>query len=183
MASPVIKFAFCASYSHNVAVSAAPVKRVITKTLKVLMSFFAICALCGSGLANAEDARTLAMVNSTRLLTALAGAADVEAHPKGLPNMLKNIAEGKITRATTKFPVWILDSEADTVLYYQGEPSFTGKPASMLVDDAGVRFGMAAVEKARLSKASWHNLVLGGRTYNAYCGSKIPFVVCTLIIE
>jgi hypothetical protein len=128
------------------------------------------------GPALAQDAKARAIMNSTHLLSFVDGVI-----PEGLPNVMKAIATGQVQRLEPSFPVWIIDSEKGNVLYYQGQPAFTGQSANRLVDDNGVRFGQRAFDSARRSRSTWVSLTLGGQSYSAYCATKAPFVVCSLI--
>jgi hypothetical protein len=121
------------------------------------------------------------MVNSTEMLNLLNGVDDNTEHTHALDLMVENIEKGVVHRYAPKYPVWILRSDTGKLLYYQGEKAFRGQDASRLVDDNGFRFGQRAVDQGKNSRSTWVNLSLGGQSYRAYCGSKQPFVVCTLI--
>lgn len=127
--------------------------------------------------AHAEDAQTRTMLNSTQLITLLDGVI-----PSGLPNILEQIRSGKVPRIAPQSPVWILETQGSSILYYQGQPSFTGQNATRLVDDNGSRFGQKALEQALHSRSTWLSLSLGGTTYKAYCASRAPYVVCSLLV-
>ena len=159
----------------NVSCKLGTVKDVPGKIALYSLAVFTI-ASAAMAPAHAEDANARAIMNSTHLLSFLDGVI-----PEGLPNVLKALESGEISRVEPKYPVWVISSDTGNVLYYQGQTSFVGKAASRLVDDVGGRFGLQALENARASKSSWVKLTLGGETYSAYCATKAPFVVCSLI--
>jgi hypothetical protein len=121
------------------------------------------------------------MVNSTELLNLLNGVDDNTEHTHALDLMVEHIEKGEVHRYAPKYPVWILRSDTGKLLYYQGEKAFRGQDAARLVDDNGFRFGQKAADQGKNSRSTWVSLSLGGQSYRAYCGSKQPFVVCTLI--
>ncbi|WP_157639905.1 hypothetical protein [Burkholderia ubonensis] len=162
----------------NVVCKLGSVKSIATKIFTYSLGLF-ICAsfmLGAPTAANAEDANAKAIVNSTELLNFL-GAVD----PDGLPHILENIQNGQVRRVAQNYPVWIIDSDKGTLLYYQGQKSFQGQSASRLVDDTGFRFGQRALDMAKNSRSTWVKLSLAGKEYKAYCASKAPFVVCSLV--
>lgn len=160
----------------NVSCKLRTVKGALGKIVSYSMAIFAVASITLAPAAHADDVNARAIVNSTHLLAFLDGVI-----PEGLPNVLKSLENGEISRHEPTFPVWVISSETGNVLYYQGQKAFTGQAASRLVDDAGFRFGLRALENARNSKSSWVKLTLGGQQYNAYCATKAPFVVCSLI--
>lgn len=168
----------------NVCSKLTGVKRIATKigaySLKVFVNASLVLGVCVSP-AHADDANTRAMVNSSEMLNLLNGVDDNTPHNNSLDRMLDKIEAGTIHRYAPKYPVWILRSDTGKLLYYQGEKSFRGQDAARLVDDKGFRFGQRAVDQAKNSRSTWVTLSLGGQDFRAYCGSKQPFVVCTLI--
>lgn len=124
--------------------------------------------------AYAEDTNALAIYNA-HYLTNLLHSVDASR----LNYMTAQIAN-TIQRPAHNQPVWLLNSTTETIMYYQGQPSFATQPAAMLVDDRGIRFGQQALDNAKKSKSGWVTLVLGGVTYKAYCLSQHPTVVCSL---
>ncbi|GBG14571.1 integration host factor subunit beta [Novimethylophilus kurashikiensis] len=125
--------------------------------------------------AHAEDAHTRAIMNSTSLLNYLSGVL-----PEALPSVLTQINNGTIKRIAPEDPVWIINADTNQILYYQGQPTFTNKDASQLVDDIGQRFGQKAVANAKVARNTWLTIVMGGLSYGAYCANKYPFLVCSL---
>jgi hypothetical protein len=145
------------------------------------MSLYFLGLICASitfvpCFAQAQDVKARAIMNSTHLLSFVDGVI-----PEGIPNVMKAIATGQVQRVEPSYPVWIIDSDKGNLLYYQGQPEFTGQSATRLVDDNGFRFGLRAYENARESRSSWVSLTLAGQNYKAYCATKAPFVVCSLI--
>lgn len=139
----------------------------------------AICLVVGiSSTARAEDAKTRAIYNATNISERLH-----EVHPTQLPVIINSIKKNKVKRVAPEQPIWILDSTSGVILYYQGQDSFAGQSANQLVDDLGLRFGQAAVTKAKASLSSWNTLTLGGRKYLSYCHAHAPTVVCSLITD
>ena len=69
----------------------------------------------------------------------------------------------------------------ETILYYQGQPDFAGKPVAQLVDDAGFRFGQKALEDGKHTRSGWLTLTLGGKRYSAYCNERYPTITCSLV--
>lgn len=116
------------------------------------------------------------MLNSTRIATMLDGVVLDKLH-----TIIENLESGKLARVAPEYPIWIMETIDNTILYYQGQPGFRGKNASQLVDDAGLRFGVKAINAANQSRSIWMELKLGERKYKAYCRSQIPIVVCTLM--
>lgn len=132
-------------------------------------------AVCTLG-AQAETSKELAVQNATYLTTLLLAVDSAQAS-----RMLAKISEGKIGRPAPDQPVWILNSEQGAILYYQGQPGFAGQPATALLDDDGMRFGLKAIERAKAARSGWLALKLGAKRYSAYCQAKTPFVVCSLV--
>lgn len=163
---------------RNVFAKLNAVKSIVHKIPIYSLSFSlsASLALAVPGLAHAADARVLAMRNSTQLLNDLNGVV-----PEAMEFLLPKIENGKIRRIAPTFPVWIISSDTGKLMYYQGQKEFKGQAASRLVDDKGFRFGQHAVDQAHNSRSSWMTITLAGQEYPAYCGSKAPFVVCTLV--
>lgn len=162
---------------ENVSCKLSCVKRALNKISLYSMGVFAITALLlGSAPARAQDVSARAIMNSTHLLNFVDGVL-----PEFMPQILQSIGAGGITRREPSMPVWIISSDTGQIMYYQGQKEFVGEAASRLVDDAGFRFGLRAVEYARNSRSAWVRLQLGGVGYNAYCATKAPFVVCSLI--
>lgn len=162
----------------NVFGKVGSVKSIVSKiACYSLRLFVSLCILAGgTTLAQAEDANAKAIVNSTELLNFLSGV-----NPEAMPHILENIENGAVRRIAPSYPVWIIDSSTGTLLYYQGQKGFRGQAASRLVDDKGFRFGQRAVDMAKNSKSTWIKLVLASKDYKAYCASKAPFVVCSLV--
>ena len=114
-----------------------------------------------------------------------AGSITVKLHgvyPQVMRQAVQRIAEGKLPRLAPEQPIWIMESETGTILYYQGQPSFTDQPASKLIDDEGQRFGQVAIDRARESRSTWLSINLAGVYYRAYCKAQVPTVVCSLAI-
>jgi hypothetical protein len=160
----------------NVICKLGSVKAAPLKIARYSLAMFAVASITLPSAAHAQDANARAIMNSTHLLTFVDGVI-----PEGIPNVLKSLENGEIERLEPTFPVWIISSDTGNVLYYQGQKSFAGQSASRLVDDVGFRFGLSALENARKSKSSWVTLSLGGAKYSAYCATRAPFVVCSLI--
>jgi hypothetical protein len=164
--------------TRNVVHNSTSVKYLVKEITNCSLRFF-MCAgfLLGlSGAAYAEDANTKAMMNSTQLLNFISGVA-----PEALPHIVENIEANKVPRIAPSLPVWILESDTGVLLYYQGQKAYRGQKASRLVDDNGFRFGQRAWDMARKSQSAWVGLSLSGQQYRAYCASKAPFVVCSLV--
>lgn len=142
--------------------------------------FFATLGVAGllahASIAQAEDANTRAMLNSTQIATMIDGVL-----PEKIHNVIENLESGKLKRIAPEQPVWIIETIDGTILYYQGQPGFKGQSANLLVDDAGHRFGLKALESARQSRSVWVSLKLGSANYKAYCRAQEPVVVCSLI--
>lgn len=147
-----------------------------TSRLKIMLAVASMCALL-SAPAHAGDQED-AIMNATQIATMLDGV-----HPNFLHNVLRMIETGELKRIAPKHPVWILEIVDGTILYYQGQPEFKGKPANLLVDDTGNRFGMRAVNWGKDSLSRWVTLQLANQTFKAYCRTQQPFVVCSLIPE
>lgn len=168
------------SNSHvvsNVISKLRTVKGVVSKisTYSLGLFFYASLTLSSSA-AHAEDVNARAIMNSTQLLNYLDGVV-----PEAMPNLLAAIQSGHVRRIEPSFPVWIISSDTGNLLFYQGQKEFVGQSASRLVDDKGFRFGQRALDMARNSKSTWVKLELNAQVYKAYCASKAPFVVCTLV--
>ncbi len=174
----ISKQGFNLSLRGNVACKFQVVKRAARNFFKNALSASVISGLAFSlsTAAHAEDANVKAITNSTQLLNLVSGVV-----PSGLPRVLESIHTGVVKRIAPSYPVWVLESEQHSILYYQGQPTFAGQNATRLVDDKGLRFGLQALENAGKSRSTWLRLTLSGVEYRAYCASKAPFVVCTLI--
>jgi hypothetical protein len=145
-----------------------------TKLTKLLLATL----LTGSfTFAHAESVRERCMHNAERLSVTLG-----QVIPSYVPNTVSLIADGKVKRFAPEEPVWILEMDQGTILYYQGQASFAGQPAEKLVDDNGQRFGKMALDKAKKSTSSWMSLQLGGQKYPAYCVAHSPLIVCSLAV-
>lgn len=120
--------------------------------------------------------RTVNQVSN--LLNVLSGVATPV-----VPAMLAKLDAGQLPLGAPKNPVWVLDGNTGTILYYQGEPGFTGKPANRLVDEDGVRFGVRALDTLAQARPRWMRLKLGGLEYSAYCAAREPFVVCSVMAQ
>lgn len=153
------------------------VKDFVPKRRAALGVFMISCStsLLLVGPAQAEDAETRTMLNAIELMNAMNGLV-----PQGMPIMLRNLKEGRISRIAPEQPVWLLDAHNGVILYYQGQPSFSMQEASQLVDDAGQRFGQKAVDNARVSKPTWLTIKMAGQAYHAYCATRYPYVACSL---
>lgn len=154
------------------------VKQTVSKN-PLFAWIFATCALAlsvQSPVAVAEDATQLAIHNATYLTEMLHGVI-----PAQIQVMLERISNGTLRRPASDQPVWVLEIINGTILYYQGQPSFATQPAAQLVDDAGFRFGTRAIDNGKASKSAWITLQLGGGNYRAYCATRYPFVVCSLL--
>lgn len=153
---------------------------MLLKLTATFNRFFAtagvICLLAHASVAQAEDEKTKAMLNATQMATMLDGVL-----PEKMHNVIENLETGKLKRIAPNHPVWILETIDDTILYYQGQPSFKGQPANLLVDEAGIRFGLKAINAARQSRSTWLTLRLGSANYQAYCRAQEPIVACSLI--
>lgn len=161
----------------NVSCKLGCVKRAVSKISSYSLGMFVFAGLVmGSGAAHAQDSKARAIQNSTHLLNFVDGVI-----PEFTDQILHSIESGAITRLAPEMPVWILSADTGKIMFYQGQPAFAGQAASRLVDDNGFRFGLRAVENARNSRSSWVTLHLGGAQYSAYCATKAPFVVCSLI--
>ena len=125
---------------------------------------------------NISNDQTLAMLNSSTILNYLSGI-----HPSIVNLGLENIEKRLVKRNAPEFPIWILESSTSTILYYEGQPSFAGKPAGKLIDEDGQRFGVKALESSTKSRSGWQRIKLGGVVHQMFCGQKYPFAVCTLI--
>lgn len=153
---------------------------MLFKLTATLSRFLATAGVAGllmcTSAAHAEDDRTKAMRNATQIATMLDGVV-----PEKLHNVIENLETGKLKRIAPNQPIWILETVDGTILYYQGQPSFKGQPASKLVDEEGNRFGLKALEAARQSRSIWLRLKLGEGDYRAYCRAQEPIVACSLI--
>lgn len=164
--------------SASLAGNLAPVKPLYAKFGRFLIATFTGCAaMLLSVPAQAEDANTRAMLNSQQLVGLLEGVL-----PPGLPNVLQHIRTNRVQRIAPQYPVWLLEAEGSTILYYQGQPTFTGQNATRLVDDNGFRFGQRALEQALKGRSTWLMLTLGGVRYSAYCATRLPYVACSLLV-
>ncbi|WP_157643865.1 hypothetical protein [Burkholderia ubonensis] len=162
----------------NVVCKLGSVKSIVTKIASYSLGLFisASIVLGAATAAHAEDANATAIVNSTELLNFLSGVV-----PEAMTHILDNIQNGQVRRVAPNYPVWIIDSDNGTLLYYQGQKEFRGQSAGRLVDDTGFRFGQRALDMAKNSRSTWIKLQLAGKEYKAYCASKAPFVVCSLV--
>ena len=161
----------------NVICKPGSVKGTVNKISLYSLAMFACASVTlAPGAAHAQDAKARAIMNSTHLLSFVDGVI-----PEGIPAVMKAIESGQVQRLAPEYPVWIIDADKGTLLYYQGQPAFVGQAASRLVDDNGFRFGQRAFDNARNSRSSWVSLSLGGQSYSAYCATKAPFVVCSLV--
>lgn len=148
-------------------------KRLLACSGSVLL---AVGLTLSASAAQAQDKNSRAIQNAMRL------TAFLDAVPKEQQGtILEKIESGDIPRYAPEQPVWIIDTESGSLLYYQGQSTFKGQAAAQLVDDAGVRFGQKALENGRASKSGWVRIILGGSGYSAYCHSKYPTIVCSLI--
>lgn len=150
--------------------------RFVRRITQVGSIFLACSIVSFTPAANAQDKNARAIQNSTRL-TAFLDAVPAEY----VMTIVDKIASGEIERFAPEQPVWIIDTSTGSLLYYQGQPSFKGQSASLLVDDGGIRFGQKALDNGRNSRSGWVNVALGGGAYTAYCHSKYPTIVCSLI--
>lgn len=158
---------------------AADVKRFKAKS-RAFLSMFSLCLLAFaiSQPVQAETAKERAMQNASYLTTMLLGVL-----PDYRTTMVNKIANGTIKRPAEEQPIWILDSASGLIVYYQGQPSFSGQPAANLVDDNGIRFGTKALDRAKVARSGWLDIVLSKQSYVAFCQAKTPVVVCSLIVE
>lgn len=151
----------------------------LTVTLRRLFTTFGVVGvLVHASSAQAEDEKTKAMLNATQVATMLDGVV-----PEKLHNVIENLETGKLKRIAPNHPIWILETIDGTILYYQGQPSFKGQSANLLMDDAGNRFGLKALQAAKQSRSIWMSLKLGDADYKAYCRAQEPIVACSLIPE
>lgn len=162
----------------NVFCKLGSVKSIVSKIASYSLGLFisASVVLGMAAPAHAEDANAAAIVNSTQLLNFISGV-----EPAAMTYILQNIENGEVRRVAPSYPVWIIDSSTGTLMYYQGQKSFRGQSATRLVDDKGFRFGQRALDMAKNSRSTWLRIELAGKEYKAYCASKAPFVVCSLI--
>jgi hypothetical protein len=145
-----------------------------TKLTKILLSI--LLTGCFTA-AHADSVRERAMHNAERLSVTLG-----QVIPSYVQSTIAEIASGKVKRYAPEEPVWIMEMDQGTILYYQGQDGFTGQPADKLVDDNGQRFGQLALTKAKSSTSSWLTLKLGGQSYPAFCVSHDPLVICSLAV-
>ena len=161
----------------NLACKFEYVKRIVNKFPKYSGVVIASLIISGhASVARAEDAYARAIINSTELLNLVTAVV-----PVAVPNIIENIQNGAVKRIAPEYPVWILESEQGKILYYQGQKNFVGESASRLIDDNGFRFGQRALDQGQSSRSTWIRLTLSGKEYRAYCASKAPFVVCSLV--
>lgn len=158
-------------------------KFIKTAALSVIASVtFATSSFCtahAEGSArNISDAKALAMLNSNHILTLLQ-AIDPLASRDGLDKL----AKGKFSLPAPDMPIWVMEYNSGTILYYQGQPTYSGQPVAKLVDEKGVRFGTQAMERAKQSKSSWVRVTLGGKEFDMFCGQRYPFGVCTVVMQ
>lgn len=123
-----------------------------------------------------SNERTLAQLNSLHILHYL-DSLDLANVANGIPA----IENKTLVRPAPTYPVWIAEMVNDKILFYEGKPEFRGESVAKLIDDAGSRFGLAALNKAKSYKPGWQFIKLGGNTYQMYCGHRSPFLVCTVI--
>lgn len=152
-----------------------PVKKFYLKTQLIFVSCVVSAAL--STVARAEEPSATAILNANRVTELLHSVA-----PSLLHTMVAKVASGEAKRLAPSQPIWILNQIDGSILYYEGQPSFTGKAAAQLVDDNGFRFGQKALDNASKSKSGWVGLALNGQPYKAYCKAKYPTVVCSLVL-
>lgn len=138
---------------------------------------FILAAVLGSA-ALADDGRSRAIQNSQRISNSYFGV-----EPAQWPVITMFLDKKPNQRIAPEQPVWVLNTESNMILYYQGQPTFTGKSASQLVDDSGLRFGIQALENARNDLSGWLKLTLAAKKYDAYCTSRRPIVVCSLVTQ
>ena len=166
---------------ENLSSNMFKVKAASKLSQKLLAVFAMTAAIFASGYtasAHAMTARERAMHNTERISTLLHGVVLDQ-----LPEMVKNISDGKVKRFAPEEPVWILRADTGAILYYQGNADFVGQPASKLIDDNGVRFGQKALDSANNSKSTWLTLTLAGKKYPAFCSSWYPTIVCSLALS
>ncbi|WP_144267426.1 hypothetical protein [Comamonas thiooxydans] len=144
------------------------------KTLNVFSTAAAI-VLSLSAAAHAEDKNTRTMLNSSRVVSMLDGVL-----PHRINTIVDKLEAGELRRVAPEMPLVLLEQIDGTILYYQGQPTFKGKPANALVDDEGKRFGTIALQRGRISKSGWQTLTLGNAKYRMYCHNLAPFIACTL---
>ena len=140
-------------------------------TLVILASVLGSSAL-------ADDSRSRAIRNTQHIMNSYYG---VEADRWPVVTMF--LDKNQKQRVAPEQPVWVLNTESNAILYYQGQPTFAGKSASQLVDDSGIRFGIQALENASNDRSGWHKLTLAAKKYDAYCYSRRPIVVCSLVTQ
>lgn len=176
--NPFLSKSTISATAGNVSCKFENVKRVVNKIAKYYLAAFSASALAFGAVstAHAEDPNARAIVNSTELLNLVSAVV-----PVALPNILQNIQNGEVKRIAPEYPVWILETEQGTILYYQGQKSFVGQSASRLIDDNGFRFGQRALDQGKNSRSTWIRMTLTGKEYRAYCASKAPYVVCSLV--
>jgi hypothetical protein len=116
------------------------------------------------------------MRNSQQLISTLTGVV-----PQALPDLITAIRDRKIPRVAPRAPAWILLVPEHKVLFYEGRDTLKDTDASGLVDDAGFAFGTAGVDLGVKSRGGWLSLTFGQKHSIAYCASRYPFAVCTMI--
>lgn len=150
--------------------------RILRLFTQASAALFTCGILAVPPVSHAQDKNARAIQNTTRLTAFLDGVP-----PENVMTIVEKIASGEIERFAPEQPIWIIDTSSGTLLFYQGQPTFKGKSATLLVDDAGARFGQKALDNGRNSRSGWVNVVLGGGSYSAFCHSKYPTIVCSLI--
>lgn len=150
---------------------------IMKNSLKRLKVFSAgiFLVLGAVSVVQAEDKNTRTMLNSSRVVGMLDGVL-----PHRINTVIDKLEAGELSRVAPEMPLVLLEQIDGTILFYQGQPSFKGKAASALVDDAGRRFGSIALERGRISKSGWQTLTLGNAKYRMYCHNLAPFIACTL---
>lgn len=138
---------------------------------------FILASILGSS-AIADDGRARAIQNSQRISNSYFGV-----EPAQWPVITMFLEKKPNQRIAPEQPVWVLNTDSNTILYYQGQPTFAGNSAAQLVDDSGIRFGVQALDNARNDQSAWLKLTLAGKKYDAYCTSRRPIVVCSLVTK
>lgn len=144
--------------------------------LKKLAFFVGLCTLSGLVYPDEGMMRVRTVNQVVNLLNILSGVA-----PPLVPALLTKVGAGQVKLGANN-PVWVLDGKSGLILFYQGEPGFVGQPASRLVDESGVRFGVRAMEALAQSRARWMLLRLGAVDYMAYCAARDPYIVCSVLV-
>lgn len=159
-------------------VNNTPSKPFVKRIWPSVAASLLACTLLGAGSTARADSPEARAIRSTQSYMNMLHAVV----PERITFVINRIAEGSVHSYAPDQPLWIIEGETGAILYYQGQDAFKGAHASRLVDDEGFRFGAKALELLGKDRSGWMRVKLGGEIYQAYCDTRFPFAICSLVI-